>query len=121
MALRSVPKMACADTRVDAEAVSAIPPDLAGCARLACGCSCVWPWRVHTGETTSLTNQCRNGRACSSLIARGGGLPIGVTLKYMTVDEICLLTVYRGMREAQNVMSDFTAEDILTTRQIATD
>jgi len=32
----------------------------------------------------------------------------------MTVDEICLLTVCRGTREAQNVMSDFTVEDILT-------
>jgi len=32
-----------------------------------------------TGETTSLfTNQRRNGRAFSSLTARGGGLPIGV-------------------------------------------
>ena len=31
------------------------------------------------GETTFLfTNQRRNGRACSSLTARGGGLPIGV-------------------------------------------
>jgi hypothetical protein len=31
------------------------------------------------GETTVLfTNQRRNGRACSSLTARGGGLPIGV-------------------------------------------
>src|SRR5262249_57995113 len=32
------------------------------------------------GETTSLfTNQRRNGRACSSLTARGGGLPVGGT------------------------------------------
>src|SRR5215218_2385133 len=32
------------------------------------------------GETTSpFTNQRRNGRAFSSLTARGGGLPIGVT------------------------------------------
>src|SRR5215471_18758172 len=32
-----------------------------------------------TGETTSpFTNQRRNGRAFSSLTARGGGLPIGV-------------------------------------------
>ena len=32
------------------------------------------------GETTVLfTNQRRNGRACSSLAARGGGLPIGVS------------------------------------------
>ena len=70
--------------RYDAEVVSAIPPDLAWVVPGSPGgCSCVWPWRVHTGETTSLfTNQCRNGRACSSLIARGSGLPIGVTPKY---------------------------------------
>src|SRR5215831_3215465 len=55
-----------------------------------------WLWSCHSrivvspscglggstpGETTFLfTNQRRNGRACSSLTARGGGLPIGVTL-----------------------------------------
>ena len=33
---------------------------------------------------------------------------------WVTVDEIGLLTVCRGTREAQNVMSDFTVEDILT-------
>src|SRR5215831_18578702 len=53
-----------------------------------------WLWSCHSrivvspscglggstpGETTFLfTNQRRNGRACSSLTARGGGLPIGV-------------------------------------------
>ena len=30
------------------------------------------------------------------------------------IDAICPLTVCRGTREAQNVMSDFTVEDILT-------
>src|SRR4029453_622707 len=35
------------------------------------------------GETTFLfTNQRRNGRAFSSLTARGGGLPIGVRLRF---------------------------------------
>src|SRR5215468_9514153 len=34
------------------------------------------------GETTFLfTNQRRNGRACSSLTARGGGLPVGVSAR----------------------------------------
>src|SRR5438128_11245758 len=38
------------------------------------------------GETTSpFTNQRRNGRACSSLTARGGGLPIGV--KFATLEK----------------------------------
>jgi|SRR6266545_339082 len=36
------------------------------------------------GETTSLfTNQRRNGRAFSSLTARGGGLPIGVNISFI--------------------------------------
>ena len=37
--------------RYDAEVVSAIPPDLAWVVPGSPGgCSCVWPWRVHTGR-----------------------------------------------------------------------
>ena len=66
--------------RSDDHVVSAIPPARAWVVPCSpCGFSFVWPWGSTLGATTVLfTNQRRNGSACSSLTARGGGLPIGV-------------------------------------------
>src|SRR5262249_17122680 len=36
-------------------------------------------------KTSSPLTQRRNGRACSSLTARGGGLPVGVTKSFLAV------------------------------------
>src|SRR5438445_3007604 len=58
-----------------------------------------------TGETTSLfTNQRRNGRAFSSLTARGGGLPIGVIADHDVAPERC-----NASGAAMDACSDATA------------
>src|SRR5262249_25885901 len=51
---------------------------------LASPCYCAWGfcmvWEAGLPhKTSSAPPQRRNGRACSSLTARGGGLPVGVT------------------------------------------
>jgi hypothetical protein len=70
----------------DDNVVSAIPPDMV--LRLPFSHDVVSPSHglggSMTGETTLLfPNQRRNGRAFSSLTARGGGLPIGVSEMYL--------------------------------------
>jgi hypothetical protein len=69
----------------DDKVVSAIPPDMALVLPFSHGV--VSPSHglggSMTGETTLLfPNQRRNGRASSSLTARGGGLPIGVRVTF---------------------------------------
>src|SRR5207248_494815 len=41
-------------------------------------------------KTSSPLTQRRNGRACSSLTARGGGLPVGVTPAIVSVQSKCV-------------------------------
>src|SRR5215472_6975285 len=71
---------------------------------LASPCYCAWGfcmvWEAGLPhKTSSAPPQRRNGRACSSLTARGGGLPVGVT--------VMALVGFQGRGCADDVQPDF--------------
>src|SRR5215831_8504743 len=60
---------------------------------LASPCYCAWGfcmvWEAGLPhKTSSAPPQRRNGRACSSLTARGGGLPVGVSVSEVGLGEV---------------------------------
>src|SRR5262249_38172742 len=64
---------------------------------LASPCYCAWGfcmvWEAGLPhKTSSAPPQRRNGRACSSLTARGGGLPVGVIHRRSEVTSLSRLT-----------------------------
>ena len=91
LSLRSVPKMAfgryCGPMTMWYR--QSHRPGLGLChARLVVSPSCGLGGSTLGATTVLFTNQRRNGSACSSLTARGGGLPIGVTWYGVHVDAV---------------------------------
>src|SRR5262249_42206179 len=81
---------------------------------LASPCYCAWGfcmvWEAGLPhKTSSAPPQRRNGRACSSLTARGGGLPVGVTTRFRVLPvyqcRVARFRVGRWPREAAVVLA----------------
>src|SRR5262245_25799529 len=100
---------------------------------LASPCYCAWGfcmvWEAGLPhKTSSAPPQRRNGRACSSLTARGGGLPVGVILRICHPVEIiarvkearreigCISDVLHGSLCASENLGDMQHRQILVDR-----